>query len=280
MSLQSRPEGDELVDDPFAYVNVRIRWANSDGKAANELSEWFVNTGAYAIWVEHDGDRWRATFRRLCDPTVEKEKLDDLARHLGSFLDHSRAALNYAVYQLALLAIRENPALNSPETPRKERLVPETVEYPIVRTRKQFRYHNGIRNLPHKYRRAIEQVQPYDGKNQGLWILQELGREYRHRLVHSAAVAPVADMHHVLVNGALIATPDMTVCLHERLKDGDVILRFSLPGLEPGANVKPQIVLTVGIDHILTSGIPSLRVLNEIRTDAERALDAIEPLLA
>ncbi len=279
MSVHSTSEGHELGDDPLADVGHRLRWANSDGKAANDLSNWFVETGAYAIWVEHEGDRWQATFRRLCDPTVEAEQLDNLARHLGSFLDHGRAVLNYAAYQLALLALREDPSLNGPDILRKDRLLPEKIEYPIVRCRKQFRGHNGIRNLPDKYRSAIEAVQPYNGQNQGLWMLQELAREYRHRVVHAAAIAPVEDLHHVLVNGQLVKTPDMEVIPRERLEDGDVILRFSLPNIEPDARVYPVVVLAVAIDHPLTRGLPCVRVLNQIRTDAEAALDAIEPLL-
>jgi hypothetical protein len=265
---ESTPVGDELDGtggtDYLADVWQRLDWANADGQTFARLSKWFDETGAHGIWVEHDGDRWQATFRRLGDPAVEQEKLTELARVLGSFLEHSRAALNYTVYQLALLALRENPALNSPDLPGKERLRPEMVEYPIVRQREHFRSHNGIRNLPDKYRGIIEAKQPYDGRNQGLWMLNELAREYRHRVVHAAAISPIESMHHVLVNDQPIETPDMEIIPHERLKDGDVILRFSLPNLDTDARVYPVAALTVGIDHPLTRGLIGTGVLNEI----------------
>jgi hypothetical protein len=266
--LESTPVGDELHGegrpDYLADAWQRLEWANGDGQTFSDLGKWFMEASAYAIWVEHEGDRWQATFRRLCDPAVEQEKLTELARALGSFLDHSRAALNYVVYQLALLAIRENPALNSPDLPSRQRLRPETVEYPIVRKREHFGGHNGIRNLPDKYRDFIEAKQPYDGEDQRLWMLNELAREYRHRLVHAIAISPVENLHHVLVNGQIIATPDMEIIPHEHLKDGDVILRFSLPGIDPDAHVHPQVVITVGIDHPLGRGIVGTGVLNDI----------------
>jgi hypothetical protein len=263
---ESTPVGNELGrPDYLADAWQRLEWANSDGQTVNDLSKWFMEASAYAIWVEHEGDRWQAICRRLCDPAVEQARLTELARALGSFLDHSRAALNYVVYQLALLAIREDPALNSPDRPAKERLRPETVEYPIVRTREHFGGHNGIRNLPDKYRDFIKEKQPYDGKDQRLWVLNQLAREYRHRLVHTVAISPVENLHHVRVNGQIIAPPDMEIIPHERLKDGDVILRFSLPGIDPDAHVYPQVVITVGIDHPLGRGIAGTRVLNDIR---------------
>jgi hypothetical protein len=179
----NEPDGDGTIDY-LADAGQRLEWANGDGQTFQAVSEWLIGTRAYAIWVEFEGNRWQATFRRIIDPAIEQEKLKDLALALGSFLEHSRAALNYAVYQLALLAIRNDPSLNSPELPRKDRLLPDKVEYPIVRSPDQFRGHNGIRNLPDEYRRVIEAKQPYNGQHNGLWMLQELAREYRHRVVH------------------------------------------------------------------------------------------------
>jgi len=274
------PVGDELNGEPipdyFADVGRRLEWANGDGQAFNDLSKSLRDTGAYGIWVEFEGDRWKATFRRLCDPAVEEEALTELAHVLGSFLEHSRAALNYAVYQLALLAIRENPALNDPALPGKDRLRPDTVEYPITRRQEDFSSHNGIRNLPEKYRGVIKAHQPYDGKNQGLRMLNELAREYRHRVVHAAAITPIEDMHHVLINDVPVPTLDMEIIPRERLEDGDVVLRFSLPDTYAGANVKPNVVIAVGIAHALTRGLDGTRVLNEIAGDVNAALDEIE----
>ena len=277
---ESTPVGDEVVLGSFHDAGQRLAWANSDGQAFADVGKWLVDSGAYAMWVEHEGDRWQATFRRLCEPAIEAEKLDELARRLGSFLEHSRATLNYCAYQFALLALRKNPALNSPELRREDRLRPDKVECPIVRSREQFRGHSGVRNLPDEYRRVLDEIQPYDGRNESLWLLQELAREYRHRVVHPAAITPVKDMHHVLVNGVVVDTPDMEVIPHERLKDGDIVLRFSLPGIDPDAHVKPEVALTIGIDHALTRGLEGTGVLSRIIADVGAAMEIIERGLA
>lgn len=268
--------GNDGVPDYLADAGQRLEWANGDGQTFQRVSEWLIKTGAYAIWVEFKGDRWQATFRRIVEPSVERQKLSELSLALGSFLEHSRAALNYAAYQLALLAIREDPSLNSPERPRKDRLLPEKVEYPIVRNPGQFRDHNGIRNLPDEYRAIIESKQPYDGRHNGLWMLQELAREYRHRVVHAAAITPVEDMHHVFADDRLVPASGMEVVPHERIKDGDVLLRFTIPDTHTYTNVAPKLVLTIGIDHRLTRGLGGMSVLNEIGADVMAVLDEIE----
>jgi hypothetical protein len=262
--------------DYLADAWQRLEWANSNGQAFDDLSQWFMDVGAYAIWVEHEGDRWQATFRRLCEPSIEQEKRTALALALGSFLDHSRAALNYTVYQLALLAIREEPALVSPDLPKRQQLRPETVEFPIVRKPEHFDSHSGIRNLPEKYRDFLKPKQPYHGEDQRLWKLNELAREYRHRLMHTIAISPVENLHHVLVNGQITPTPDMEIIPHERLEDGDVLLRFTLPGIEPDAHVQPQVVITVGIDHPLGRGIVGTGVLNDIRAVVAAVINEVE----
>ncbi|HXN36416.1 MAG TPA: hypothetical protein VN892_00095 [Solirubrobacteraceae bacterium] len=277
---ESTPIGDEPVLGSLRDAWQRLEWANSDGEAFARVGKGLVETGAYAVWVEHDGDRWQATFRRLCDPAIEEEALDELARRLGAFLEHNRAALNYCAYQFALLALRKNPALDSPDLLAKDRLRADKIECPLVRNREQFRGHNGIRNLPDEHRDVLDAIQPYDGRNEGLWLLQELAREYRHRVVHPAAITPVEDMHHVLVNGVRMDTHDMEIVPHERLEDGDVVLRFSLPGIDPDADVKPQIVLTIGIDHVLARGLKGTSVLNQITADIGPAIEIIERGLA
>src|SRR5664280_1603426 len=76
---------------PLADAGQRLGWANDDGEAFGAISEWFNETGAYAVHVQRDGDRWQANWHRFIEPEVEAEKFIELARLLGSFLDHSRA---------------------------------------------------------------------------------------------------------------------------------------------------------------------------------------------
>ncbi len=265
---ESTPVGDDLLAD----AGLRLGWANDDGQAFNALSKWFRDTGAYAVHVQREGNRWEATWHRFIEPSVEAEKFAELAKHLGSFLDHTRAALNYATYQLALHALRQDPAL-------KGDLIPDTVEFPIFRDPKLFKRQNRIKKLPQEHRDAIEAVQPYDGGYPGLWVLHELGREYRHRVVHPTSILPAESAYLLLVNGQPTQPTDLEIIPHERLEHGDVLMHFSLDLTDPNPNVQPYIATTVGIDHVLCRELIGVSVLNQIREDAEAALDAIEPLI-
>jgi hypothetical protein len=94
--------------------------------------------------------------------------------------------------------------------------------------------------------------------------------------VHTAAILPVENLHHVLVNGQIVLTPDMEIIPRDRLEDGDVILRFALPGIDPHADVKPQVVIRVGIDHPRYSSMIGTRVLNDIRAVVAAVMIEVE----
>jgi hypothetical protein len=250
---------------PFADAGQRVDWAHKDGEAFGELSKWFNEAGAYAVHVQRDGNRWQATWHRFIEADVEAEKFKELARLLGSFLDHQRAALNYATYQLALHALRVDPSL-------KGKLIPEKVEFPSFQDREVFGEQNKVKKLPEKYRRAIESVQPYDGRYPGLWMLHELAREYRHRVLHPTAIIPADDVPQFLVDGDPVDPPvDLEVIPHERLVHGDEVMRFSLD-VPPDAKVHPQLAIKVGIDHPLTRSLIGTSVLNRIAEDSDVAL--------
>jgi hypothetical protein len=119
---ESTSVGDELHGDPFRDAWQRLQWANRDGQSFADRSKWFAKMEAYAVEVERQGNRWEATWRSLIEPEVEAKKFNELARRFGSFLDHTRAALNYATYQLAQLALRKDPTI--------EGLDPNRVEFP------------------------------------------------------------------------------------------------------------------------------------------------------
>jgi hypothetical protein len=247
----------------------RFDWAEADGYTFEALSKSLGDTGTYGIWVERHGDRWQATFRRLVNPDMEAKRLSEIARPLGSYLDNMRAALNYATYQLAQLALIQDPSLNGV-------LNPDAVEFPIFMDRDDFRQKNRVKKLPDEMRQAVEEIQPYDGQHMGLVALHELAREYRHRVIHPIAVLPVEERYHVLVNGIEHPVSDVEIIPHERLKDGDILLRFSLPDVNPDADVKPQIVLTVGIDHPMTSDAIGTSVLNRITPEVGATLSMLD----
>jgi hypothetical protein len=84
----------------------------------------------------------------------------------------------------------------------------------------------------------------------------------------------------LVVNGQPTQPSDLEIIPHERLEHGDVIMRFSLDTTDPNPNVHPYFVTTVSIDHVLCRKLIGVSVLNQIRSDTEVVLDAIEPLLS
>jgi hypothetical protein len=272
---EAEPVGDEGdAVRPLFDAGQRLDWANDDGEQFSAISKWFNETGAYALLVHRQGDEWEAYWHRFISAEVEAEKFTELARLLGSFLDHSRAALNYTVYQLACFALDRNPALTG-------LLNPDSVEFPIFSDPESFRQKNKIKKLPQAYREAIEAVQPYDRRYPGLWLLHELAREFRHRVIHAAAILPAEGVSHLLINGHVVLLPkDREILPLERLKHGDKVMRFRLPGIEADADVKPQLAVSVAIDHSLTRNLIGTSVLNQIAGDADRAHAALIPLFS
>src|SRR5205823_11160969 len=103
-----------------------------------------------------------------------------------------------------------------------------------------------------------------------------LARELRHRIIHPTAIFPAPDYHRVLVDGVPIPPTDVEIVPRERLDDGDVVLYFTLAGVSANADVHPQFVITVGIDHPLCRGQIGTTVVSEIGVAATRAMNAIE----
>jgi len=243
----------------------RFAWANDARQAFGELSGRLGQPGTYTIRTEFTGDRWAASFHRVIDPTQEAVIFDEPARALGAFLDHTRTALNYAAYQLALLAIREDPALVGTVNPGR-------IEFPIFTQRAVFTRYNRFKTLPERYRDAIETLQPFDGQKQGLWTLHELARESRHRVVHPVAIWPSEDHYTVWVDGKPIPATDVEVVPHDRLEDGDILMRVRIPGANSTSDVRSQVVVAVGIDHPLCRGRTGTDVLDGIRAEAAATL--------
>jgi hypothetical protein len=153
---------------------------------------------------------------------------------------------------------------------------PSRVEFPIFMDPDPFEKHHRIEGFPAEYRRAIEEVQPYDGQRPGLVALHELARVHRHRLIHPIAVFPMEDHYRVLVDNEEFDAAEVEPIPRERLRDGDVVMRFGFPGVDPRAHVEPQVALTVGIDHALARGAVGTSVLNQITPEVAATLSMLE----
>lgn len=241
----------------------RIEWANSDGQTTQNLIDGFIATHPYTIHLEPHEDRRKATFERTIDPSSEAEHLAAITKSLGSFLDNTTAALNYLTYQLALLSIREDP-------PLKGVLKPDAVEFPIFDSRKLYRKQGRIKNLPDKYRVPIEDIQPYNGGHKGLWMLFELARNWRHRLIHPIAAWAPDQFQGVNAQGV----SEIEIVYRARpLKHGDVVLTFRA---DDSANVYPDVAIAIGIDHPLCRDRGCAGVLQTIMDEVGPILGSLE----
>lgn len=239
----------------------------------------FFRTEPYRLWAEWNGDQWEVRFHSRADPKAETVVLTELARLLGSFLDHARAALNYTAYQVALLAVRDDPLLLQPPEQGGKPFRPESVEFPIFNSADLYRKSNRLKKLPAKYTDPIEAVQPHHGGHDALWILHELAAQYRHHLVHPAIVWPVADSHRVVVGGQEIEADKIQTFPKAKLEPGSVLLRFNLEGVGLGVPVDPRVMLAAGIDHELCEGREAVGLLNSIVKEVGDVVEAIHEAL-
>jgi hypothetical protein len=249
---------------PLTDCDTRLRWANADRQALTDEIRAFVETDPYRIRIEMDGGEGAAVFCRLIDPAAEAEAFDRFSRLLSSYLDNVQAALNYMTYQVALLDAPTCPALK-----------PYRVEFPIFREPSLFQKKNRVEKLSDEHRRLFESVQPYDGQREGLWLLHELARINRHRMLHPARVHPVGTKSSLFTDTTAILL-DMETIYNGPLEDGREVVRFTAVapnGMEP--KVRPGVALTVGVDHPLCRGRNCQAILNEINADAEAAMGTI-----
>lgn len=244
---------------------IRFDWAQDDCETLNALLHQLPETDTYSTWVRPQGDRWHARFRCLVDPLTEAQRLNPIARSLGSVFDNARSSLNYLAYQIALLALKEDPSLD---------IHPDAVEFPIFNDPEMFRRHNRVKKLSDGLRLRIEAVQPYHGTFPGLWILHELGREYRHRVIHPVAVFPIGDHHGIFRESVNAAISDLEIAYEGGvLQDGDELFSFAVSADDFQPNIAPPIQITVGIDHPLCRGKTLIGVLQTIMDDVVGVLN-------
>jgi hypothetical protein len=168
------------------------------------------------------------------------------------------AAINYLAYQIALEDSITRPGVH-----------PEAVTFPIFNDRGLYREKNRVKQLSDEPRKRFEEVQPYNGGFDGLWILHELSRVHRHRLLHTIGMDALRREHAITIEGGSLT--HFEVLDGGLLKDETPILRFVFSRDRPYVEVQADLVFTVGIDHELCRGRDAGSVMNEITRSTAKA---------
>jgi hypothetical protein len=234
----------------------RFDWGEIEGKSLELWTKDFSHQNAYMSHVHQDGDRWCWDFVKLIPADDEAALFAQGAQIVGAFLEHMRSALNYLTYQLALHIVAEDPTLAGKVNPNR-------VEFPIFDDPTTFQNESRVKNFPAQYRDPIEAVQPYGGKHPSLWMLHELAREYRHRVIHPMACYPLGEFE-----GFTGTLPDFIFDVERPykggpLKGGDPLFSCRSPkDFDP--NDYPNLMLAIGVDHPLCYGLSCVSALHEI----------------
>ncbi len=249
---------------PLADCYTRLNWAHAEGQALADEIRSFMETNPYRARVQMDGREGAVLFCRLVDPTTEAKAFDRISRLFSSYLDGVQAALNYMTYQVALLDKPTRPALK-----------PDAVEFPIFREPVLFRKQNRIKKLSDEHRDLFESVQPYGGQREGLWLLHELARINRHRLIHPVRVSTF-ECKHSLFTDTTTMLLDMEIVHSGALEDGQELVRFTAvapKGADP--KVRSHLAVKIGIDHRSCSDRSLVAVLKAVSVDVEVAVRTI-----
>jgi hypothetical protein len=166
----------------------RIERARTHGLAFKAECERIINPATYTTVPEMNSDWTRGTIKAVTN-VVSK---NDIALELGELFYQLRAALDAAVYQVAVMQHGSEPP------PDENR-----IEFPICPTPEAFN-RNPINKppFPQPLRDWLETIQPYNtaktealkysALNRKLEIVHDCARKDRHRRLHIVAAVPTA----------------------------------------------------------------------------------------
>lgn len=166
----------------------RIERARKHGLAFKGECERIINPEAYTTIPEMNSDWTRGTVKAVTNVIRE----NDISLELGEFFYQLRAALDAAVYQVAVMQHGSEPPPNE-----------NRIEFPICPTPDAFN-RNPVSKppFPQRLRDWIETIQPYNtaktasmkyaALNRKLQIIHDCARKDRHRRLHIVAAVPTA----------------------------------------------------------------------------------------
>ncbi len=237
----------------------RLRWADDDADRLSAHAKRYLGSDPYDFEVALDRDSGTVVATRTADADAEAEVLDECARLFGTYLDHTRAALNYLAYQIALTDDDADPSLN-----------PLAVEFPIFNDSDLYRKANRVKKLSERNRLLFESLQPYQGGFDGLWILHELAQAHRHQILHVLGMAAINLDGSISVDGGSLTRFEV---LDVGMLEGEAsLIEFGFVRHESYVEIGTEVTFTIGIDHPLCVGRDAGTITNEITSSVARAI--------
>lgn len=224
----------------------RIDRAIAHGKAFKTEWERVVNPESYTTSISVNSDWTHGTLKAITNVVPE----DDMALELGEFFYQLRAALDAAVYQVAVMEQGCEPPANE-----------NRVEFPICHAPKVFD-RNPINTdpFPQDARDWLETIQPYNTAktaatdystlNRRLEILHNCARKDRHRRLHIVAAVPTAfDWQFTITGpGRITFTNPLQANF---LEDECIFLEFGIEGVLAARTTNIKLESAISIEVFL-----------------------------
>jgi hypothetical protein len=246
--------------EPLYGSKLKIRRAKSKIDELIRLEDSFRQDSSYRlVRSEFNPESGEYVYRIIGSSPLIPEQW---SIYIGEIAHNLRSALNYSIYQLALLN-------TVPETVASSKIL----QFPIFDSPADFRKKGKrmIRLLKPEHQTLIEGLQPYEGRYEyySLIWLEEINNADKHRLIQVVAARNAqpnvlshwGDGHHFSTVSGLV-----------ELKEGAIFIHAS-PHVNVNENVIPQIAFRYGCSEV--RGYSVTRVFSKIYI---RVSDIIEDI--
>lgn len=258
---------------PLDYVNVKIERAKKHIHDLDDLFGAYNKSGPYRTFPEEEPQTGDIVFRIEIKRTLP---LSCFAA-IGDAVQNLRSALDYLAYQLVLAQGR---------APTKGTAFPvfrgPAAEYKAFSKRK-------VKGMSQAAQDRIELLQPYHGRCDALWVIDELNNIDKHRLLlplgtaHTDVILDYRDMFPNVREPMLYTVLPSGPSFAERsfpLKNGAEIYRVLARHRDTYINQKPQFTLTVTLgEPEIVKGKPIIPTLLELAQAVEIVTSGFKNLL-
>jgi hypothetical protein len=259
----------------------RIAWADEAGQELHAAIVAFTELKPHTLHSIREGPSWSLTFVRLISERAENRAFERFARLIGAFLDNARASLNYLAVALVDHALEMDPSLADLFFPANRTSLKVRIEFPIFVNKEKYQREGlkKVQALPHPFPDLITSSQPFDDPESGLWLLHELAREFRHRVIHPVAVIPQAEFVDIRWPGTLQPDASYRFVAPGPWRDGNEVLTLTVAAMPDQLldDVHPVVSISMGLDHPLCKGRDATGLLNSMMAETVKVAERFEP---